>query len=65
MDLTAETVLKMAKELVGIELSPDEAEAILPYVRSNLETARELEGLGLEGEDPREMDFIEDGRVVP
>ncbi len=66
MDLTAETLYRMAVEVVGLELSMDDAEEILPYVRSYLETASELETLiATTFSDPRSMPYAEDLRVAP
>ncbi len=60
-----ETLQRMAEELVGLPLSPEEAEAILPYVRSYVETAAELERLIETFDDPRNMVFADDVRLSP
>ncbi len=60
-----ETLQRMAEELVGVPLSPEEAEAILPYVRSYIETAADLERLLETFDDPRHMVFAEDARLGP
>lgn len=63
--MITDTLLTMAAGLVGVDLSPDEAEAILPYVTSYLETAAELEALGFHGDDPRMMHYADDARLAP
>ena len=64
-DVHAETLQRMAGELVGLPLSPEEAEAILPYVRSYVETAADLERLLETFDDPRHMVFADDVRLAP
>ena len=65
MELTAETLRRMSVEVIGLELSLAEAEEILPYVRSYLETASELERLPILSAHPDGMQYVEDLRVAP
>ena len=46
-------------------LSPEEVEALLPYVRRGQATSERLAAFPLEGLDPRQMPYISDKRLAP
>ena len=64
MEVTRETVVRMAREVSRLELSDEDVDRVLPYVRAYLENVQKLEALGLLERDPREYDFAEDRRLV-
>lgn len=59
-----ETVARVARFMAGLDLSDEDVDAVLPYVRIYLEHARKLEALGLSEGDPREYIYAEDRRMV-
>ena len=66
MELTRKTVARLAREVVGLELSDADLERLLPYMRAQLASVGRLEALaatlGLEGDDPRAYTYAEDRR---
>ena len=64
MEVTRETVARMAREVSRLDLSDEEVGRVLPYVRAYLENIQKLEALGLEERDPRDYAFAEDRRMV-
>ena len=46
-------------------LSPEDVEALLPYVRRSQATSERLAVFPLEGLDPRQMSYISDKRLTP
>ncbi len=47
------------------KLSPEEVEALLPYVRRGQATSERLAAFPLEGLDPRLVSYISDKRLAP
>ena len=64
MEVTRETVARMAREVSRLDLSDEEVDCVLPYVRAYLENIQKLEALELEERDPRDYAFAEDRRMV-
>jgi Asp-tRNA(Asn)/Glu-tRNA(Gln) amidotransferase C subunit len=64
MEVTRETVARMAREVSRLDLSDEDVDRVLPYVRAYLENIQKLEALGLEERDPRDYAFAEDRRMV-
>jgi hypothetical protein len=62
MELTLETLARMAGEVAGLELSDADLERVLPYVRAQLAAVARLEALGLAEGDPRTYTYAEDRR---
>jgi hypothetical protein len=62
MELTRETVARLAREMAGIDLTDDDADHVLPYVRAYLASVARLEALALDDADPRAFDYAEDRR---
>jgi hypothetical protein len=64
MEVTRETVARMAREVARMDLSDEDLDKVLPYVRAYVEQARRLEALGLEERDPRDYAFADDRRSL-
>jgi hypothetical protein len=62
MELSRETVARLARELAGLDLSDEDVDHVLPYVRAYLASIERLEALGLDEQDPRTYYYAEDRR---
>jgi len=62
VELTRETLERLAREVAGLELSDDDLDHVLPYVRGLLANVGKLEALGLDERDPRAYSYAEDRR---
>ena len=66
MELTRETVARMAREVAGLKLANEDLDRVLPYVRAQLANVAKLEALattlGLQTDDPRAYTYAEDHR---
>jgi hypothetical protein len=66
MELTRETVARMAREVAGLDLADEDLDRVLPYVRAQLANVAKLEALaatlGLQSDDPRAYTYAEDRR---
>lgn len=65
MSVSDATIRTLIQEMYGDHLSPDEIEALLPYVRRQFESSQKLSELDLGELDPRGMNFISDRRITP
>jgi hypothetical protein len=64
MALTNEMLKVLLQECIGAELADAEVERLRPLVERQMARMRELHALDLGHEDPREMRYINDRRLL-
>ena len=65
MPASDELIRRMIEARFAGKLSPEDVEALLPYVRRMQATSERLAAFPLEGLDPRFMSYISDRRLAP
>jgi hypothetical protein len=65
MALTNETLREMLLQYLGLDPGPAEVERLRPLVERQIERLQALQALDLGREDPRDMSYIVDNRLIP